>query len=422
MYVAILGAGESGIGAAQLAVKLKYETFVSDSGKIAKAFLEELNNIHVPFEEGGHSFEKLANADLVIKSPGIPDSARIVQALRSHMIPVISEIEFASRHCEGKIIAITGTNGKTTTAMMCHHILRTNGLSSELCGNVGNSFARCLAEGEADWYVVEVSSFQLDDIEMFRPDVGILLNITPDHLDRYDEDFEKYVSAKLRLIENQTSNDVLIYNAAEAWLVDRVRRAAETVRLIGVEEVISTVGMPFGGWHNAFNATCAILAASEAGIDEADALKALRSFEKADHRMQEVRVLHGVRWINDSKATNTDAAFFALDAVKGRIVWIAGGQDKGNDYSRLLDVVRSKVKGIICLGLSNEKLFEAFSSEVEIMRETTNVNEAVEMAASIASEGDTVLLLSPACASFDLFLNYKERGRQYMEAVLQLTE
>ncbi len=187
------------------------------------------------------------------------------------------------------------------------------------------------------------------------------------------------------------------------------------------KEVIGTVGMPFGGWHNAFNATCAILAASEAGIDEADALEALRSFEKADHRMQEVRVLQGVTWINDSKATNTDAAFFALDAIKGRIVWIAGGQDKGNDYSRLLDVVRSKVKGIICLGLSNEKLFEAFSSEVEIMRETTNVNEAVEMAASIASEGDTVLL-SPACASFDLFLNYKERGRQYMEAVLQLTE
>jgi UDP-N-acetylmuramoylalanine--D-glutamate ligase len=420
MRVGILGGGESGVGAALLAKKLKHEMLVSDSGKIRKNFRSELEKNNVPFEESGHTIERLNQMDLIVKSPGIPDGNPTIKSLRQLGIPVISELEYAFGHCNGRILAITGSNGKTTTTTLCHHILTKSGVDAALCGNIGRSFARIISERSYDWYIVEVSSFQLDDVVMFRPNIGIILNITPDHLDRYDMSFALYAEAKLRLAANMTTEDFLIYNRDDAILQSEFGMMNIEFQTCAVSEhdKSSTIyqSQNLQGIHNAFNLACAVEAVKRIGISEMEIHEALSSYRKPPHRMEEFAELNGVKYINDSKATNTEATAYALDSLTQPIIWIAGGQDKGNDYAQLKGIVRGRVKALICLGINNEKLIEAFSAEVKGIKETTSVIEAVKMAASIASSGD-VVLLSPACASFDLFNNYEERGDLFKQAV-----
>lgn len=423
MRIAILGAGESGLGAAILAKQLKYEICVSDGGTIKEKFRSELIQYQIPFEEKGHTLDRLNQTDYIVRSPGIPATADVIVALKKSGRKIISEIEFAARHCPGKIIAVTGSNGKTTTTMLCHHLLRSAGLDAALCGNIGKSFARQVAEDGKQWYVVEVSSFQLEDIELFRPDIGILLNITPDHLDRYGGSFDVYAAAKMQLARNMLPPDTLLYNAADPVIAEWLRKVPVRATLVGMRAEDSnafelTVAM--AGRHNALNAACAISTARRAGVGDEDIQKGLLSFKKPGHRMEIVADVRGVRWINDSKATNTNSVYYALEATTAPVIWIAGGQDKGNDYASLMPLVREKVKALICLGIDNGNLIKAFSSEVDKIEETTHMPEAVKLAAALASEGDTVLL-SPACASFDLFDNYEDRGRQFKQAVAKLT-
>ena len=420
MRIGVLGAGESGRGAALLAKKLKFEVIVSDAGEIPEPARKELEINNIPFEEKGHTIDRLNKSDLIVKSPGIPPGAAVVRKLRQSGVEIVSEIEFASRHLDGQILAITGSNGKTTTATLCHHLLEAGGIDAALCGNVGVSLARVVAESDHDWYVVEVSSFQLEDVIDFHPKVAVLLNITPDHLDRYGGSFEAYAKAKMRITENLTAGDLLIYNGGDATLE---RLVGELNVSCTISEVDADMASAFElgpglamGKHNVFNAACAITAVRFAGLKDAAIQGGLLSFKRPAHRMELVAEIDGIAYINDSKATNTDAVYYALEAQDTPVIWIAGGQDKGNDYSELLPLVRDKVKGLICLGLNNEKLKLAFSAEVDIIKETTDVNEAVSMAASIARPGD-VVLLSPACASFDLFKNYKERGDLFRQAV-----
>ena len=422
--VSILGAGESGLGAALLATDNEYEVFVSDAGEIAPKHREELIINKIPFEEKGHDFERLVQNDIIVKSPGIPDTAPIVLQLAEHGKSIISEVEFAYMHCSGKVMAITGSNGKTTTASLCHHILSTAGRSSVLCGNVGESFARVLTEGEYDWYVVEVSSFQLDGTKGFKPDIAILLNITEDHLDRYNYDFDAYAQSKMRIAKSMGSTDVFIYNSDDAQITGRMNMISTEVKTIGLGyESGKDLALPgeLSGTHNRFNASCAVQAAQAAGLSMEEIQPGLDSFKKPEHRMEFVAEMEGVAYINDSKATNVDSVFYALDAIRNPIIWIAGGQDKGNDYSKLSLLVEGKVKVLICLGLKNERLVETFSSKVDAIMETTSASEAVNMAASYAQTGD-VVLLSPACASFDLFKNYIDRGNQFKKAVNRLLE
>jgi len=425
MRIGILGGGESGVGAALLARKLKHEMFVSDSGKIRKIYRSELEKNNVPFEESGHTIERLNQVDLIVKSPGIPDGNPTVEALRKLGIPVISELEYAFGHCSGKILAITGSNGKTTTATLCHHILTECGVDAALCGNIGRSFARTISERSYDWFVVEVSSFQLDDVVMFRPNIGIILNITPDHLDRYDGSFAKYAEAKLRLSANMVEGDLLIYFEGDAILQGEfgmTKREFQTYPVTDAD-VPTIIGRTetLQGKHNALNLACAVHAATHLGISELEIHQAMDSYKKPPHRMERLAMIDGVTYINDSKATNTESAASALESFKGPVIWIAGGQDKGNDYGYIQTIVGGRVKALICLGIENKKLIEAFSAEVEEIKETTSVFEAVRLAATIASSGD-VVLLSPACASFDLFKNYEERGDLFRQAVNELSE
>ncbi len=431
MKVVILGAGESGVGAALLAKKNSYEVFVSDFGEIGKEFKKELNANKIAFEEGKHTEEKIFEADLIIKSPGIPDKVPVIQESLKRGINIISEIEFAAKYTEAKIIAITGSNGKTTTTKLIYHLLKTAGIDVGLGGNIGFSFARLLAQHKQHaFYVLELSSFQLDNIQAFRPDIAILLNITPDHMDRYDYKLSNYVQSKFRIMMNQRPGDLFIYNISDVNINQSMTGRSIKMDTVSVRqheffenEKIEVEGHAFKmsesslkGPHNYFNATCAIIAALKVGVVPKLIQKALKTFTNDPHRLEVVANINDIEFINDSKATNVDAVYYALLAMKKPVVWVVGGIDKGNDYQLIEKLVKEKVKAIVCLGLDNKKLFDFFEGTTAEMLETQSVLEAVKMSIEFAEKGD-VVLLSPACSSFDLFKNYKDRGDQFRETV-----
>jgi len=439
--VTILGAGESGTGAALLAKAKGYDVFVSDLGAIANGYKTELAAADVAFEEGTHTLERVLDCTLIVKSPGIPWNAPAVAAAEKAGIEIIDEIEFAFRYAQSNIIAITGTNGKTTTTLLTYHLLREAGYKVALAGNVGISFARQVASGNYDWYVLEVSSFQLDGITTFNPLVGILLNITPDHLNRYSS-MAEYTDSKFRLVRNMGADQYFIYVADDPIIAEEINRRDIRPRQIRVslqgqteayydgQEMNFTVDGSFRikqsdttlvGPHNLLNTMAAVSAARLAGVAADDIRKALLTFRNAPHRLEPVGTINGVAFINDSKATNVDSVAYALSSYPGPLIWIAGGIDKGNDYGQIMDEVKNKVKVLICLGKDNEKLRRAFSDVVAIIRETQDMRELVRMALQAAEAGD-VVLLSPACASFDLFHNYEDRGDQFRAAVKELAE
>lgn len=449
MNIVVLGAAESGVGAALLAQAKGYPVFVSDRGAIQLVYKEKLSSAGIEFEENQHSLDRILQAQQVIKSPGIPEKAPVIKALREKGIPIFSEIEFASRYTKAQFIAITGTNGKTTTTLLTYHLLREAGLRVGLAGNIGYSLAEQVIKDEYEYYVLELSSFQLDDIQDFHPWIAVLLNITPDHLDRYDYSLERYAQAKLRIAENLVSDDYLIYNAddenTERFLTTALMSAFtlpfslhhrpdyhlagyyeddSTLRVhLPIEDQyfdqVSIANSPLIGQHNRQNMAAAILVARVAGVSPSQIEQTLATFHNADHRLQLVAEINGVQFINDSKATNVEAVWYALDGLKKNIVWIAGGTDKGNDYTSLLEVARQKVRALVCLGVDNAKLRAAFEAIVPHLEETQNMAHAVQRAAALATPGD-VVLLSPCCASFDLFKNYEDRGRQFAAAVQSL--
>ncbi len=440
----ILGAGESGIGAALLAKAKGFEVFVSDGQPIAQKFRQELLDHQIAFEEGGHSEQLVLNAHEIIKSPGIPPTAAIVQKAKSLHIKISSEIDFASRYTTKKIIAITGTNGKTTTTLLTHFLLTSAGKKAGLGGNVGFSFARLVLNDHLyDSYVLELSSFQLEDVHTFAPDIAVLLNITPDHLDRYQYDMDLYAAAKFRLIEFMGGKGFFIYNADDEVIarhLNRMEVSVATEPFSGawfIEQSLHIPAMhfpgvfgddftplpavefselPLRGPHNAMNQSAAILAAMRFGIEIETIRQNIVKFKNAAHRLEDIAEVNQILFVNDSKATNVDAAKFALQSFNRPIIWVVGGQDKGNDYAVLIPLVREKVKGVICLGKDNRKLVSAFQEETSFLYETQDVNDAVEKAYHLAEPGD-VVLLAPACASFDLFKNYEDRGAQFKQAV-----
>ncbi|MEI6410880.1 MAG: UDP-N-acetylmuramoyl-L-alanine--D-glutamate ligase [Bacteroidota bacterium] len=444
--IVILGAGESGLGAAVLANQLGYDVFVSDKSPIKAEFKAELEQHRIPYEEGTHSMDKILNAGEVIKSPGIPEKTELMQAIRAKGIPVIGEIEFGYRHA-GKctIIAITGTNGKTTTTNLTYHLLKHAGKDVRMGGNVGKSFAELVAEDLKNKrtddatriFVLEVSSFQLDDIQKFRPNIAVLLNITPDHLDRYEDQMALYVQSKFRIAMNQKRGDLFLVNADDKEIknflesnpgavkcrMDLVRKAdlKNGYVRIGQKLAFDISSTALKGPHNLFNAACAVRIALRLGVEAAQIEEGLFYFTPPPHRMEKVTEHNGVTYINDSKATNVDSTMYALQAMDRPTVWIVGGVDKGNDYSELMPFVIKRVKAIVCLGKDNSKIINAFKSLEKPIKETHSAEEAVKTAAELAESGDTVLL-SPACASFDLFRNYEHRGDAFREAVYNLTE
>ena len=439
----ILGGGESGIGSAVLGVKQGFDVFVSDAGTIAQEVQKELNQLGVSFEEGGHDLDVILKASLVMKSPGIPDHIDLIQQIRSSDIKIVSEIEFASQYTDATLIGITGSNGKTTTTLLTHHLLKESGLNVGVAGNIGYSFARQVAESDREVYVLEISSFQLDDIHKFQPEVAVITNITPDHLDRYQNNFSKYIASKMRIIENQTTNQFLVFNAEDPVLVEALNGCSSKVKTIpfgfvkldheGVyatndqiivqqdnsNTMIQTTYFQLQGRHNLLNAMAAVSVARLLKVSKDSIRESLMSFKGVPHRLEQFLRIQNVNYINDSKATNVNATFYALDSVKSQTVWIAGGIDKGNDYSALLPLVREKVKAIVCLGIDNKKLLAVFGPVVDIIVETQSIGEAVKIAHKIADKKETVLL-SPACASFDLFENYEDRGNQFKQAVQKL--
>ncbi|TAE47013.1 MAG: UDP-N-acetylmuramoyl-L-alanine--D-glutamate ligase [Bacteroidetes bacterium] len=440
MNVAILGAGESGAGAAILAARLGGQVWLSDSGKIQETYREALLSRNIPFEEGAHTKEKFFEADIIVKSPGIPGTAPLVQELRAAGKEVISEIEFASRYTDVPVLAITGSNGKTTTTSLVYHLLRSAGVDAALGGNIGNSFAWLVAESpKPAYYVLEISSFQLDDIRSFRPKIALLLNITPDHLDRYAYSMDLYAAAKFRITENQQASDVFIYGQDDPETAARIgayelkadlkpfalsRKEGSAAWMEG-QDLMTPAGKVAGfgdmqliGRHNQLNALAAVLAAQACGVGEADIEAGLKSFQPIAHRLEPVGELDGVRYINDSKATNVDSVFFALEGMTRPLVWLAGGVDKGNDYGPLQPFVKEKVKSIIVLGAYAEKFYRDFDKPVV---QVSTMHDAVTEARKRAVPGD-VVLLSPACASFDLFRNYEDRGDQFRSAVQQMIQ
>lgn len=437
--VAILGAGESGTGAAILARAKGYEVFVSEQGSIKEKYKTELQRAGILFEEGSHTYEQILTAHLIIKSPGIPEKAEVVKKARAKQIPIIDEIEFAFRFLSGKVIAITGTNGKTTTTLLTYHLLKSAGLNVALGGNVGTSLARQVALKKHDWYVLELSSFQLDGIASFKPYVGVLTNITPDHLDRYDYKMENYVESKFRLIRNMTADETFIYYADDFTVSSEVSRRSIAATKLPVSLISHSVTYAEGstmvfkqgqfsvaqsdttlkGPHNLINTMCAVSAAWIAGVSEADIREGLKTFKNAPHRLESVGTIQGVEFVNDSKATNVDSVVYALGSYTQPLVWIAGGVDKGNDYNLIKDAVAQKVHTLICLGTDNKKLVSFFGGLVKEIKETQSIKELVRLALQSARAGD-VVLLSPACASFDLFKNYEDRGDQFRNAVQEL--
>ncbi|MBK8194869.1 MAG: UDP-N-acetylmuramoyl-L-alanine--D-glutamate ligase [Lewinellaceae bacterium] len=439
--IVILGSGESGTGAALLAKHLGYDVFVSDSGAIKDRYKKELDAQGIAWEENRHTPDAILNAAEIIKSPGIPEKSEVMQAVRAKGINVIGEIEFGWRHA-GKcsIVAITGSNGKTTTTELTFHLMKAAGLPVRMGGNIGNSFARMALDDiragktkdATRVFVLEVSSFQLDDIQQFRPKIAVLLNITPDHLDRYDYKLENYAQAKFRITMNQKRGDVFIFNGFDPVIAGQPMQAAGPKRIairrgfykngrinIGRSHAFDMTKGNLRGPHNMFNAVCAIRASLLLGADPLKVQDGLNTFVPPPHRLERVAVKNGVTWINDSKATNVDSVFYALQAMETPTVWIVGGQDKGNDYTPLFPWVKKKVKGIVCMGLDNSKIVSAFKDLKKHMIETKSMADAVNAAAKWATAGDTVLL-SPACASFDLFKNYEDRGEQFRQAVQNL--
>lgn len=439
--VVVLGAGESGVGAALLAQQQGYDVFVSDAASIPKDIQIVLDQAGIAWEENKHSFSAMEKAHWIIKSPGIPNNVKLIQDLRAKNRTLLSEIEFASRFTNATLIAITGSNGKTTTTMLTYSILKEAGLSVVVGGNIGTSFARLVKEETFDYCILEISSFQLDDIQSFAPKFGVITNITPDHLDRYDNNLANYVKAKLNLTNYQTSSDFLVVNADDPILVDALKQHPHKAQRISFSlenktethlvkdhiviqnnnspVMINTTQFPLKGRHNLLNAMAAATVANLLSISKEQIQKSLTHFQGAPHRMEKAFTIQKVDYINDSKATNVNATYFALESISTPVIWIAGGVDKGNDYSSLLPLVRQKVKAIICLGVNNEKLLDVFSGLCEPIIETQSMSEAVKICHKIAGKNETVLL-SPACASFDLFTNYEDRGNQFKSAVQNL--
>lgn len=443
--IAVLGGGISGYGSAILAKKQGFDVFLSDAGRIADRFRARLDEWQVPYEEGGHTMERILRASEVVKSPGIPESAAVVRSVREAGIPVISEMEFAGRYLDGaRTICITGSNGKTTTTSLIYKIMRDAGVNAALGGNIGESFAYSVATGRYDWYVLELSSFQLDGMYEFRADVGVLMNITPDHLDRYDHCFQNYVDSKMRIVRNQNTRCSFVYSADDPVIAAELpkydlrmkqlpfmARAAVasgagdaylesdgtfTASAGGRTVEIDTSRMRIKGLHNAYNAMAAALATLAAGVEPESIARSIYTFSPVEHRLEPAGERDGVVWVNDSKATNVDSVWYALESMTRPVVWIAGGTDKGNDYAPLKDFARAKVRALVCMGVDNRKLVEEFTGVVPTVVSTSSLDEAMRTAAGLAREGDTVLL-SPACASFDLFKNYEQRGELFKKWV-----
>tara|TARA_B110000003_G_scaffold253353_1_gene268567 strand:- start:1228 stop:2559 length:1332 start_codon:yes stop_codon:yes gene_type:complete len=438
----ILGGGESGVGAALLGKVKEYNVFLSDSAKITNKYKKVLIHNEIEWEDEGHTESEILSADLVVKSPGIPDHISIVQKLKIAAIPVVSEIEFAALYTTANIIGITGSNGKTTTTLMVYHILRQAGFDVGIGGNIGESFAEQVLDNRAN-YVLELSSFQLDGIQDFRPHIAVITNITPDHLDRYDYKFENYISSKFRIAMNQTSNDYLLYNSDDEVIMSYINSHHIQSTLVpfslskieangtyleqnniiiefkNIDIIMPTSNLALEGKHNVKNAMAAATVAHLLKIRKATIRESLEGFQGAEHRLEEVLTINKVKYVNDSKATNVNATYYALESMSIPTVWIVGGVDKGNDYSSLFPFVNEKVKAIICLGKNNEALFDAFGNMVDVIIETQYMSEAVKIAYDIAVAGEAVLL-SPACASFDLFESYEDRGKQFKSAVRKL--
>ena len=438
----ILGAGESGTGAAVLGAAQNWDVFVSDKGKIAQKYQDELNLHNIAWEQEQHSEDKILSADLIIKSPGIPDKAPMVAAALAKGIEVIDELEFAYRYTQAKMISITGTNGKTTTTLLTYHLLKQAGLNVGLAGNIGRSLARQVAQENFEYYVVEMSSFQLDRIDTYRSHIAILCNITPDHLDRYEYNVDAYADAKMRITRNQEASDYFIYCADDTLTREAMSRNPFAAKAIpfslqtqltegayGEKNLLTiltketfTLDMQeftLRGQHNAYNSMAASVAASLMDVRKDSIRESFTNFQNAEHRLEFVQKVGGVDYINDSKATNVNSAWYALESMDRPVIWIAGGVDKGNNYADLKNLVKSKVKMIICLGLDNIKIHQAFQADVDLIINTSSAKEAVHVASKMADQGD-VVLLSPACASFDLFDSYEDRGRQFKEAVKHL--
>ncbi|MDX2362274.1 MAG: UDP-N-acetylmuramoyl-L-alanine--D-glutamate ligase [Crocinitomicaceae bacterium] len=441
--IAILGAGESGVGTAILAKKQEWNVFVSDFGTIAPEFKKVLQDLSVDHEEGTHSMERILNSDLVVKSPGIPDTTPPIVAIKEAGIKIVSEIEFAGYYNTAKTICVTGSNGKTTTAMLTHHILKKAGINVGLAGNIGDSFAKQVASESFDWYVLELSSFQLDDMYDFKADIALLMNITPDHLDRYDYDMQKYTDSKFRIVQNQTENDWFIYNYDDPIIRKEIEKRniqskhapfslTEEIALGGYldskQQITININQNFTmsihdlalkGKHNAQNSLASGIASRILEIRKEAVRDSLADFTNVEHRLEFVAKVHGIEFINDSKATNVNSTWFALESMENPTVWIVGGVDKGNDYSELQALVKDKVKAIICLGKDNKKIIETFQNDIETIVEASNALEAVAYGYRLAQKNETVLL-SPACASFDLYENYEERGNEFKKAVKAL--
>jgi UDP-N-acetylmuramoylalanine--D-glutamate ligase len=444
--IIILGSGESGTGAAILAKVKGFDVFVSDKGVISDLYKNELNEWKIPFEENQHTEELILGAGEVIKSPGIPETADIIKALRTKNIPIINEIEFASRYTSAYKICITGTNGKTTTTSLTYHLLRKAGLNVALAGNIGISMCRQVATGNYDYFVLEISSFQLDDMYDFKAEMAVICNITPDHLDRYNYELQNYINAKFRITQNQTESDYLIYCSDDALTnnnLNQIKGKAQNLPfsllkaeipgayLNNGQIVITTQNNqinPFNmytselilrGRHNTYNSMAAAIIANALDIRKDVIREGLTDFQNVEHRLEQVATIRGVDYINDSKATNVNSAWYALESMDKPTIWIAGGVDKGNDYAMLSELVKEKVRIIVCMGLDNTKIHEAFGKNVDMIFNTSSAQEAVHVAAKMAKPGEAVLL-SPACASFDLFKNYEDRGRQFKAAVKNL--
>ncbi len=443
--IVILGSGESGTGAAVLAKVKGFDVFVSDKAEIPDKYKKILNKYEIAFEEKQHTEEMILNANEIIKSPGIPDSVPLIKKLKSLNIPIISEIEFAARYTNAIKICITGSNGKTTTTMLTYHILKKAGLNVGLAGNVGKSFAYQVATENFDYYVIELSSFQLDNMYDFKSELSVLLNITPDHLDRYDYKFQNYVDSKFRILNNTTKDDLFIYCSDDETIINEINKREILAKQFEFSQRKTNVEngaylefdqinyvfnkksdfkmfideISIKGKHNVYNSMAAGIVARALNITKEVIRESLMDFKNVEHRLEPVICVHGIMFINDSKATNVNSAWYALESVEAPIIWIAGGIDKGNDYSMLTDLVKKKVKAIVCLGLNNEPLHKAFEGIVPVIVDTKSMPEAVMTAYRLGKKGDTVLL-SPACASFDLFNNYEDRGTQFKLAVRSL--
>jgi UDP-N-acetylmuramoylalanine--D-glutamate ligase len=444
--IVILGSGESGTGAAILARQKGFDVFVSDAGTIPDKYKQELDAIAVQYEEGLHTAQLILNADEVIKSPGIPDTAPLIRQLTDKHIPVISEIEFAARYTNATKICITGTNGKTTTTSLVYHLLKKAGLNVAIGGNIGISFARLVAQASYDYYVLELSSFQLDNMYDFKAEIAVITNITPDHLDRYEYEVQNYIDSKFRILRNQTANDVFIYCADDELTTQNLSRfpivsqqlpfsfGTELAKGAYVKDgqlfahinnektnlfTMYTNELSLKGRHNAYNSMAAAVIGQVLNIRKETIRESMMDFQNVEHRLEKVGSIGGVEFINDSKATNVNSTWYALESMEKETIWIAGGVDKGNDYSLLKEMVKEKVRIIVCMGLDNRKIHEAFAADVDMIVNTSSAKEAVHVAHKLAKPGE-VVLLSPACASFDLFKNYEDRGRQFKNAVKEL--